>query len=120
MQKYTKSRTILPIDQNLTKKIKKDQSCLEKRKGSPTFAEKKGVEQKEWITTEQMLHALKNDPDNEQEYSLNLGGKVLRSTHWFVYDLEKRMFVHTRDWPYDWFSETEILEYYSGCEWCRT
>ena len=68
------------------------------------------MEQKEWITTEQMLYALKNDPDNEQEYSLNLGGKVLRSTHWFVYDLEKRMFGHTRDWPYDWFSETEILE----------
>jgi hypothetical protein len=80
---------------------------------------KKVMEKKGWITTEQMLHALKNDPDNEQEYALNLGGKVLRSTHWFVYDTEKRMFGHTRDWPYDWFSETDILSCYSGCEWLR-
>ena len=80
---------------------------------------KKGMEEKKWITTEQMLEALKNDPDNEQEYNLSLGGGFLRSTHWFVYNSKKNLFGHTRDWPYDWFSEAEILEYYSGCLWSR-
>ena len=28
--------------------------------------------EKKWITTEQMLEALKNDPDNEHEYNLSL------------------------------------------------
>ena len=77
------------------------------------------MEEKKWITTEQMLEALKNDPDNEHEYNLSLAGGVLSSTHWFVYNSKKNLFGHTRDWPYDWFSEAEILEYYSGCLWNR-
>ncbi len=80
---------------------------------------KKAMEEKKWITTEQMLEALKNDPDNEHEYSLSLCGGVLRSTHWFVYYSEKNMFGHTKDWPYDSFSESEVLERYSGCLWRR-
>ena len=51
------------------------------------------MEEKKWITTEQMLEALKNDPDNEHEYNLSLAGGVL--------------------------TEAEILEYYSGCLWNR-
>ena len=77
------------------------------------------MEANKWITTEQMLEALKNDADNEHEYSLSLCGGILRSTHWFVYDSEEKRFGHTRDWPYDWFSESEILESYSGCLWRR-
>lgn len=75
--------------------------------------------EKKWITTEQMLELLKNDPDNEHEYNLAIAGGILRSTHWFVYNSEKKMFGHTRDWPYDWFSESELLEYYAGCQWVR-
>ncbi len=74
---------------------------------------------KKMITTEQMLEALKNDPDNEHEYNLAIAGGVLRSTHWFVYDTERQLFGHTRDWPYNWFSESELLEYYEGCKWMR-
>ena len=76
------------------------------------------MEEKKCITTEQMLEALKNDPDNEHEYCLSLCGGIMRATHWFVYNSEKNQFGHTRDWPYDWFSEAEILECYSGCLWC--
>ena len=32
------------------------------------------MEEKKWITTEQMLIDLRNDPDNEQEYTHYLGG----------------------------------------------
>lgn len=75
--------------------------------------------EKKWITTEYLLEALKNAPDNEREYNLAIAGGILRSTHWFVYDSKKQLFGHTRDWPYDWFSETELLEYYAGCQWVR-
>lgn len=34
----------------------------------------KTMEKKKWIKTEQMLEALKNDPNNEQEYTHYLGG----------------------------------------------
>ena len=56
--------------------------------------------EKKRITTEQMLEALKNDPDKEHEYNLVIAGGVLRTTHWFVYDTEKQLFGHTRDWLY--------------------
>ena len=75
---------------------------------------KKGVEQKEWITTEQMLHALKDDPGNEQEYTRNLGG-ILRSTHWLIYDSEKNQFGDSTDWSnYVWYTEGEFLETFAG------
>lgn len=73
----------------------------------------------DWITTEQMLEALKNDPDNEQEYNLDVAGGLLSSTHWFVYDSKKKAFGHTRDWPYIWYPERVILEDYAGCWWMR-
>jgi hypothetical protein len=38
------------------------------------------MEEKKWITTEQMLEALRNNPNNEQQYTHYLGG-ILRSTH---------------------------------------
>ena len=75
--------------------------------------------EKKWITTEQMLEALKNDPDNEHEYNLSLVGGFLSSTHWMVYDSETRMFGHSRDIHYNWYSEAEFLEMYSGCQWSR-
>ena len=80
---------------------------------------KKAMEEKKWITTEQMLEELKNDPDNEHVYNLSLVVGLLSSTHWFVYDSEKHLFGHTTAWPYDWLSEAKILEHYSGCMWRR-
>lgn len=75
--------------------------------------------EKKSITTEQLIEALKSDPDNEHEYNLALAGGFLTSTHWFVYDSKKQLFGLTRDWPYDWFSESGLLEYYAGCQWVR-
>ena len=75
--------------------------------------------EKKWIKTEQMLEALKKDPDNEHEYCLAIAGGFLRSTHWFVYDTKKQLYGYTRDWPYDWSSESELMELYAGCYWMR-
>ena len=77
------------------------------------------MEEKKWITTEQMLEALKNDPDNEHEYTHYLGG-MLRSTHWLEYDSKKNLFGHSTDWyEYDWYTETEFLSDYAGHWWRR-
>ena len=40
------------------------------------------MEEKKCITTEQMLEALKNDPDNEHEYCLSLCGGIMRERYW--------------------------------------
>lgn len=77
------------------------------------------MEEKKWIKTEQMLEALKNDPDNEQEYTHYLGG-ILRTTHWLIYDSKKILFGNSTDWSnYDWYTEAEFLQYYSGHWWLR-
>lgn len=66
------------------------------------------MEEKKWIKTEQMLENLKNDPNNEQEYTHYLGG-ILRSTHWLIYDSEKSLFGHSTNWlHYDWYTENRI------------
>ena len=73
--------------------------------------------EKTWITTEQLLQTLKNNPDREFEYNVYVAGGALRSTHFFLYDSQEKLFGHTRDWPYDWFSELEFLEYFEGWRW---
>ncbi len=85
---------------------------------TPTFVEK-DMEEKRWITTEQMLKTLKNAPDTEQEYNLWLCGGFLTSTHWVVFDSKKQMIGHTRNNGYDWYTEVEFLEYYAGCYWLQ-
>lgn len=77
------------------------------------------MEERKWITTEQMLEALKNDPDNEQEYTHYLGG-ILRSTYWLIYDSNKNKFGVSTDWyRYVWYAEKEYLEDYAGHWWMR-
>ena len=73
----------------------------------------------EWIKTKQMLEALKNDSDNEQEYTHFLGG-ILRSTHWLEYDSRKDKYGDSMDWrEYDWYTEAEIIDRYAGHWWKR-
>lgn len=77
------------------------------------------MEQKNWITTEQMLDALKKDADNEQEYTLSLGGSF-HSTHWLIFDSQREQFGNSTDGRYyDWFTEAGFLEYYAGRWWRR-
>ena len=78
---------------------------------------KKVMEEKKWITTEQMIDILKNDPDREHEYNLWLFGGFFTSTHWVVYDSKRQMIGHTRNIGYDWYTEAEFLELYAGCKW---
>jgi len=73
------------------------------------------MEEKKWIKTEQMLVDLKNDPDNEQEYTHYLG-----STHWLIYDSKKNLFGDSTDWDnYGRYTETEFLEAFDGHRWMR-
>lgn len=75
--------------------------------------------EKKWINTEQMLEALKSEPDNEQEYTHYLGG-CLRSTHWWIYDSEKNVYLGSTDWnDYTSFTESEMLSIYAGHWWHR-
>ena len=53
--------------------------------------------EKKWISTEQMLEALKSDPDNEHEYTHYLGG-CFRSTHWWIYDSAKDEYLGSTNW----------------------
>ena len=77
------------------------------------------MKSKEWITIEKLIEDLKLDPDNEHEYSRNLGG-ILHSTHWFVYDSGKELIGDSTDWyRYNWYTETECLSYYTGTWWHR-
>ncbi len=77
------------------------------------------MEEKKWITTEQMLIDLRNDPDNEQEYTHYLGG-FLRTTHWLEYNSEKDLFGDSTDWGnYAWYTEIEFLSNFEGHWWHR-
>ena len=77
------------------------------------------MEKEKWFTTEQVIENLKNDANNEHEYNLWLCDRIVTSTHWVVYDAEKQMIGHTREYDYDWYTEAEFLEYYAGCKWRR-
>ena len=75
--------------------------------------------ERKWIKTEQMLEALKNDPDNEQEYTFSIGG-ILRSTPWLIYDSEKGLIGNSTNWEnYDWYTEEEFLKIYADKWWRR-
>ena len=75
------------------------------------------MEEKKWITTEQMLEALRNNPDIEHEYTHYLGG-ILRSTHWLVFDSKKGIFGDSTDWRnYDWYTEDDFLMDYARHWW---
>ena len=105
------------FDQKLTKKIKKDQIYFPVTNRSSTFSSK--TMERKWIKTEQMLEALKNDPDNEQEYCHLIGG-ILRSTHWLMYDSEKNLIGNSTNWnEYDWYTVEEFLEIYADNWWRR-
>ena len=87
--------------------------------GTATFAAKKIMEKNNWITTEQMLKDLKNDPDNEHEYRHYICS-CLRSTHWLIYNSKKERIGHSSDWNhYDWYTEEEFLDYHKNEWWHR-
>ena len=78
------------------------------------------MEEKKWITTEQMLENLKNDANHEQEYNLWLCCGFATSTHWVVYDSKKSLFGDSTDWNnYGWYTESEFLNAFAGHWWMR-
>lgn len=72
--------------------------------------------EKEWITTSELLGFLKSHPEDEFTCQLYLGYR-LSSTHYWYWDSQERMFMHTRDWPFSPVSEGEILKWYGKCRW---
>ena len=75
--------------------------------------------EKKWITTEQMLENLKNEPDTEQQYCHSLGG-FLRTTHWLEYSSKEMLFGDSRECSdYSWYSEAEFLDIHAGEWWMR-
>lgn len=74
---------------------------------------------KDWISTEEMLEALKNDPDNDQEYHHWIGG-ILFSTYFMKYDSHKNLFEVSLDWiEFEYYTEAEFLKDYAGHLWHR-
>lgn len=77
------------------------------------------MNQKNWIKTEQMLEALKNNPNNEHEYRHWIGG-ILFSTHWLIYNPKKDLFGDSMNWKdYVWYTEDEYMEIHAGEWWHR-
>ena len=75
--------------------------------------------EKKWIKTEQMLEALRQEPDTEQEYTHYLGG-MLRATHWLKYSSEENKYGDSTDWDdYAWFTEKEFLDLHPNHWWHR-
>ena len=72
--------------------------------------------EKEWITTSELLGFLKSHPDDEFACRLYLGYR-LGSTHYWYWDSQERMFMHTRDWPFSPVSESEVLKWYGKNRW---
>ena len=76
-------------------------------------------ENKNVISTDDMVKALVADPDNEHEYRHLLGG-VLFSAHWFIYDSERGEIGHSTDWyRYGWYSSEDFLEAHPEHWWIR-
>lgn len=74
--------------------------------------------EKALITTKQLLEKLQKKPNNEYECRRHLGG-ILFSTHWFIYNPQKKLFGDSSNWfHYDgWYSENEFLECYANSWW---
>lgn len=76
------------------------------------------MEEQKWITTEQMLENLRNEPDTEQQYCHHLGG-ILRSTHWLEYSSKKDQYGDSINISYDWYTKEEFLKIHEGEWWMR-
>ena len=77
------------------------------------------MENSDWIKTEQMLEALKNDPDNGHEYRHYICSFLL-STHWLIYDSKKNLFGDScESIRYDWYTEEEYLSIHENEWWHR-
>ena len=97
---YAKLLKISDDIENRSKLNKKDQNRSNSfgfLSGISDLCRKKVMEEKKWITTEQMLENLKNDANHEHEYYLWLCNGFVTSTRWVVYDSKKQMIGHTRN-----------------------
>ena len=76
------------------------------------------MEDKKWISTEQMLEALRNEPDVDQQYCHYICS-ILRSTHWLMYSSKKDRYGDSINIHSDWYTKEEFLEIHSIEWWMR-
>ena len=75
--------------------------------------------ERRWITTEQMLKVLKDEPNIEQQYCHYLGG-ILRSTHWLKYSSNYNKYGDSTNWfDYVWYTEADFVKIHAGEWWLR-
>ncbi len=75
--------------------------------------------EKKWISTEEMMEALRKEADAEQQYRHYLGG-LLCSTHWLKYSSERNLYGDsTNGCGYDWYTQEEFLKQHAGERWMR-
>ena len=67
--------------------------------------------EKQWISTIELLNYLKEHPNKEQECRLSLGYS-LGSTHYWYWDPETNMFMHSRDWDFEPYTASQVVKWY--------
>lgn len=70
----------------------------------------------DFLTTEQLLALLKQNPLRETECRMILPHRI-GSTHYWYWDADARCFMHTRDWPFSPMDEREVMQWYGDCRW---
>ena len=76
------------------------------------------MEDRKWISTEEMIEALRNEPDVDQQYCHYICG-ILRSTHWLMYSSKKDRYGDSINIHYDWYTKDDFLKIHAGEWWMR-
>ena len=72
--------------------------------------------EKQWISTIELLNYLKEHPNKEKECRLSLG-YGLGSTHYWYWDPETNMFMHSRDWDFEPYTASQVVKWYGEGKW---
>lgn len=72
--------------------------------------------EKQWISTIELLNYLKEHPNKEKECRLSLG-YGLGSTHYWYWDPETNMFMHSRDWDFEPYTASQVFKWYGEGKW---
>ena len=71
-----------------------------------------------WLTTEEVMQVLMNEPDVEMEFTASLGG-MLRSTHWLTYHSREKQFADDMDWGHPTLYTADEFVQWLGNRWWR-
>ena len=63
-----------------------------------------------------LIKNLKEHPNKEKECRLSLG-YGLGSTHYWYWDPETNMFMHSRDWDFEPYTASQVVKWYGEGKW---